>query len=329
MRDQRQSVAFDVNRVHPYKPIKATKVAMERMLKKMNNGLRSLEIKANSKQPVRQRSKRDAANLQEKKTQTDNAKEIDSCITENNEYLKKVQQKRKLNEQRLNELGLVDMVQGMKKRKLNQPKIISGRKKAVQPTRRSSRKANKPALYSGEEIDSLREHIIRKKNFGGNHKNSVNGVGHNHDKQNLKIITPKRPYQKSHRIDIDDAMTPTQRESFVRVNQVEWVNDMEQYFLHNVGNSSTNVERVLRVVNKLVNGEGVKHPMTNEYFKRNVKIHLDHNFHALLEEASEWVYNNGGDRGHGWLVEHPVKKCLIYQHARFKHGSSFHTEVKP
>ncbi len=238
---------------------------------------------------------------------------------ETNEYLRKVMAKRKLNEQRMHDLGLVDFGQQRKKRKRQQWK----KRQVVPPVsnihtrsthsnaqqRRSARKANKPALYSGEEIDSIRQALPSK--HGGTTRS-----------------TTRSTTKKSHKIDITNKITPTQRHTFKNTHHNKWLQDMEQYFLKEVGNSSTNVQRVIGTVKKLVNGEGIQHPTTRAYFKRNVHVQLHDDFYALLDEASEWVCQNGGDRGHGWLVEHPVKKCLIYQHARFHHGKSLNKKYR-
>ena len=73
-------------------------------------------------------------------------------------------------------------------------------------------------------------------------------------------------------------------------------------------------------------GEGVRHPQTGAFFKRNVPIALSDDFRAMHDEASEWVEENGGDKGHGWMIQHPVSKCFLYQRARAENAVPFFTK---
>ena len=39
-------------------------------------------------------------------------------------------------------------------------------------------------------------------------------------------------------------------------------------------------------------------------------------------EANEWVEEQGGDRGNGWLLNHPLMKCFRYQTERANNGKN-------
>ena len=175
----------------------------------------------------------------------------------------------------------------------------------VTVVRRSARKANKPALYTGQELDRL--HVTEN---GGQNSSSL------------------RRKIKQRKFDLGQQISKDKRMLFSNEPVEEWIEDMKYYFMEYQGNSERNVTRTASVVIKLVSGMGVRHPQTGKYFKKNVKIQLSDDFSAMLNEASEWVHNNGGDRGHGWMIEHPVKKCFIYQHARAKNGGTFLTKAK-
>ena len=237
-------------------------------------------------------------------------------VTESsNEYLEKVRMKRKRNEEKIQELGL----QNMKKKKLRTPTKLTRVDKSkvgivTPPARRSARVSKKPvefvALDANTDYEArlLTEKIERR---AKSRSKPTKG-------KNLK----KRAF------DLGSQISDKKRAALEPIPVAEWAADMEFYFAEVEDNSASNVQRVMSVVNKLVDGRGVRHPHTHEFFLKNKVIHLGMDFRQMLDEASEWVYNNGGDRGNGWLIEHPVKKLWIYQQARSKNkkGNAFSDE---
>ena len=65
----------------------------------------------------------------------------------------------------------------------------------------------------------------------------------------------------------------------------------------------------------MVTGQGVKHPRNkNAVFLSGRPVLLGSDFGALINEALEWEDKYGEDRGHGWLLRHPLKKLWLFQH---------------
>ncbi len=223
-----------------------------------------------------------------------------------NPYLERIRQKREQNSQRLKELGLLEINENMKNTHRNNALTTPSRRPKkinIEPSRRSSRKANKPALYSGEEIDFTKARV----RLG---EESV-----------MASLGPVRKKQKRKPLDLGGQISNEKRISYKNIPNQEWVEDMK-YFLER-DHSVVNVERTMRVVRKLSTGEGVRHPQTGAFFKRNVPIALSDDFRAMHDEASEWVEENGGDKGHGWMIQHPVSKCFLYQRARAENAGPF------
>lgn len=78
--------------------------------------------------------------------------------------------------------------------------------------------------------------------------------------------------------------------------------------------SESNERRVMPQVRKLLRGEGIgyKH-WKGKTFHKGEKITLMHDIVALMEEANECERAWGKDLGNGWLLNHPLKKLLIFQ----------------
>lgn len=249
--------------------------------------------------------------------------------TGSNAYLQKIQQKREQNEQRLKDLGLDNFKKSIpNSRRITPSKPTrtkmtgkggtagSGIEEVIVDIRRSRRKANKPVLYSGDEIDLLQDAIGRS-----NKRNRNNKVRLREDEEEKKddelIHKPVMKKVRRKKVELDEQISEEKRiKLFQNVSSKDWVADMEHYFRDILENSFNNVQRVMNVVEKLVSGQGIKHPSTGAYFKKNKKIKLTDDFSAMLDEAKEWVDENGGDRGNGWLIEHPIKKCFVYQQER-------------
>jgi hypothetical protein len=235
-------------------------------------------------------------------------------IEATNEYLEKIRQKRLRNEEKISQLGLTRFVTPEKttRRKKKQRSISSSKvEPKVQEPRRSPRVSNKPVNHMMLDYDST---IVSKLEVSDVKSKAE-------EKRNQKKIR-SRP----RKFNLGEQISPKERSVFESIDCDEWVKDMEYYFSKLQGNSVSNVQRVMCTVRKLVSGEGVRHPQTQTYFLRNKAIHLGFDFREMLDEATEWVYENGGDRGNGWLIEHPVKKLLLYQQARVANNNRAFSE---
>lgn len=260
---------------------------------------------------------------------------------EENPYMEKVRLKRAKNSQRLNDLGI-----GGKFTPAERRRRLSGKKRldrqaqedgspttssssspnktplvskvaTVTPPRRSARQMRKPVQYTAiDAVEDAERRLARK-------------IA---ERKRGQVVWPEGAVVKRQRTVKLAAIPSVGRATIEKLTSVpsdDWVEDMQRYFAEHEGNSVNNVQRVMMVVRKLAAGTGVQHPATRERFKKNERIHLGCNFRAMLDDASEWVYSNGGDRGNGWLIEHPVKKCLIYQMARVERGAAFFSNTKP
>jgi len=101
-----------------------------------------------------------------------------------------------------------------------------------------------------------------------------------------------------------------------------WIESMAlwlEYTPHGPQNkttSSTNAKSVLRQVKKLVSGQGVSyaHWPEEKIFYENKPIDLEHtDFSKMLQEAKAYERAYGKDLGNGWLLQHPIKKLLLFQ----------------
>ena len=81
--------------------------------------------------------------------------------------------------------------------------------------------------------------------------------------------------------------------------------------------SEANTKSVMRVVKKLVSGEGVAHSgKPGETFYEGVKVSLEHDLEKMQKEAAEWLPYKGNDavdKGHGWALNHPIQKMIDYK----------------
>lgn len=102
----------------------------------------------------------------------------------------------------------------------------------------------------------------------------------------------------------------------------DWIESMAywlEHIPHGKGNktvSPANAKSVMRQVKKLVSGLGVSYTKWPEdiIFYENRPIDLRHtDFEKLLEHAKEYEQEYGEDSGHGWLLQHPIKKLLLFQ----------------
>ncbi|CAH0376842.1 unnamed protein product [Pelagomonas calceolata] len=80
--------------------------------------------------------------------------------------------------------------------------------------------------------------------------------------------------------------------------------------------SEQNRRSVIRQVRKLVSGEGVTYSYWPEgrVFRKDEPVTMQSDISAIIEDARDYEDQYGEDRGHGWLLNHPLRKLLFYQH---------------
>eukprot|EP00980_Cylindrotheca_fusiformis_P023261 scaffold10302_cov118-Cylindrotheca_fusiformis.AAC.4 len=101
----------------------------------------------------------------------------------------------------------------------------------------------------------------------------------------------------------------------------DWLEEMD-YFLQHVPhgrNQSTcsgkNTKMVIRQVRKLATGKGVgyQHWPDDVKFMENKRVTLEDNFEELGTLAKVYEVKYGQDKGHGWLLGHPLKKMACFK----------------
>jgi hypothetical protein len=80
--------------------------------------------------------------------------------------------------------------------------------------------------------------------------------------------------------------------------------------------SEQNRRSVIRQVRKLVSGEGVTYKYWPEgvIFRKDEPVTMQSDISAIIDDARDCEDQYGEDRGHGWLLNHPLRKLLFYQH---------------
>ena len=81
--------------------------------------------------------------------------------------------------------------------------------------------------------------------------------------------------------------------------------------------SESNKKACMRVILKLISGEGVSHKAKpGEIFLKNRPVTPSDNIEELRVLASEWLPYNGSDaldKGHGWALNHPLQKLINFK----------------
>ena len=80
--------------------------------------------------------------------------------------------------------------------------------------------------------------------------------------------------------------------------------------------SEQNRRSVMRQVRKLVSGEGVTYGYWPKgvVFRKDEPVTMQSDISAIIDDARDYEDQYGEDRGHGWLLNHPLRKLLFYQH---------------
>ena len=134
------------------------------------------------------------------------------------------------------------------------------------------------------------------------------------DAAKRRIVTPEKRQCKKPRTEKRPVDNITSDEISLK--------DLE-YWLTNIhrgsrGNplSKANINSVMRQVRKLVNGYGIKYESTwpeGTIFKHGIHISLAHDLAGMHQEAKDFEEEHGRDKGHGWLLQHPIKKLQLYK----------------
>ena len=103
----------------------------------------------------------------------------------------------------------------------------------------------------------------------------------------------------------------------MRVPDTFDLDDVDE-FLEKTGLSSSNRAACMRVIKKLVSGKGVTHrAKPGEAFLVGHEVSPQDDLEALREKANAWLPCQKGpgclDKGHGWALNHPLKKLSSYQ----------------
>eukprot|EP00559_Dactyliosolen_fragilissimus_P007851 CAMPEP_0184863522 /NCGR_PEP_ID=MMETSP0580-20130426/11399_1 /TAXON_ID=1118495 /ORGANISM="Dactyliosolen fragilissimus" /LENGTH=229 /DNA_ID=CAMNT_0027361893 /DNA_START=32 /DNA_END=718 /DNA_ORIENTATION=- len=224
---------------------------------------------------------------------------IDDEITDN-DYLQMVRKKRDLNNQKLRDLGLLDIKKSMRINNRKNNSVVKASqslkhkyyhyegivtRKARAP-RRSLRQAKKSSDYKPSDNTQIL----------GTYRSEDNRILNSKKRSNKRgTFKPKR-----RKFDLKDQINNKERNLMKHIAPENWIDDMRSYFKQIQQNSDNNVQRTMSVVEKLAHGLGVQHPSTKAYFLKNTNLSLGDDLKQILDEASEWVHDNGGDRGNGW-----------------------------
>ena len=143
-------------------------------------------------------------------------------------------------------------------------------------------------------------------------------------------VTPEPPEKKrkaksSKTAGSGEATSATPRPRNLNLNFDAWEKDMLDWLLnvpHGKNHktcSQDNAQQVIRQARKLLSGQGVPYKNWPEgvAFAKNESITLDGtNFDSLYERAKIFQKKYGEDKGHGWLLLHPIHKMKLYQEHR-------------
>ena len=229
------------------------------------------------------------------------------------EYEKMRLERIKRNQEKLAALGL-DQSFGdrFRKQQPKKKKKATGRKKAPTPKpgeeRRSKRLSNAPQQLYQLSNDFEDEVVVEQDpDYSGSDEEE------------------KEPYQAKisvrqvrHRIKLnreDYAVSEEDMQNLRGFMDVDVVLVKFREFLrYHDKISESNERRVMPQVRKLLRGEGIgyKH-WKGKMFHKGEKITLMHDIVELMDEANECERNWGKDLGNGWLLNHPLKKLLIFQ----------------
>jgi len=82
------------------------------------------------------------------------------------------------------------------------------------------------------------------------------------------------------------------------------------------GISESNYRSIMNRVRDLISGRGITYrnwPTDIRFHGNGQRVDLKTDLEALLKAAKNHEDQFGEDKGHGWLLRHPIKKLLLYQ----------------
>ena len=124
------------------------------------------------------------------------------------------------------------------------------------------------------------------------------------------LVTPSPPLAKKQQT------PPSRYRATMCISDIDWVKDMAKWLEHHNEMSAGNGKSVIRQVNKLAKGLGIGYPRNwpnNVMFLSGQGVTLHYDFDQLMDQARRYEGKYGKDKGHGWLLRHPIKKLKLYQ----------------
>ena len=95
---------------------------------------------------------------------------------------------------------------------------------------------------------------------------------------------------------------------------IPWIAHMARWLECEQCASAQNARSLLRQVTKLALGKGVSYPSNwpdHVLFFSGRRVDLEFDFDIMLEQAKQYHCAFGEDKGHGWLLCHPIIKMKI------------------
>lgn len=233
------------------------------------------------------------------------------------EYEKMRLERIKRNKEKLASLGL-DQSFGdrFRKQQPKKKKKAVGRKKAVAPkpgeerrSKRLSNASNAPQQLYQLSNDFEDEVVVEQ-------DPDYSDADGEEDKESYQAKISVR--QVRHRIKLnreDYAVSEEDMQNLRGFMDVDVVlSKFREFLRYHDKISESNERRVMPQVRKLLRGEGIGYiHWKGKMFHKGEKITLMHDIVSLMEEANECERNWGKDLGNGWLLNHPLKKLLIFQ----------------
>ena len=95
-----------------------------------------------------------------------------------------------------------------------------------------------------------------------------------------------------------------------------YLNKLAEFLTHHNMCSEANVRSVMKQATALYSGKGVFYkwwPEGHQWFMEGIRVTPLTDLVQVLLDAKEWENTYGRDKGNGWLLDHPLKKMLIFQ----------------
>lgn len=114
-----------------------------------------------------------------------------------------------------------------------------------------------------------------------------------------------------------ELLSEEQREALADFNMDDFEAWMEPDGEHPI--SDANRRSVIRQVTKLVSGEGIYYDGTfgwpeGKVFREDEPVTMQSDIGQIIVDAQDWENKYGRDHGNGWLMNHPLRKLLFFQH---------------